>query len=183
MYGNPAFIIMLPIWWLLSLAPAVSASAPAQLRGKSIVVSWTEDRIQRVVGEANFRAVAANHQFDMYISSAGRMFSKMTNTTRRGSGSAEQVGGAPGANRQPVFANQSMTVFMPNRNGSGIRRLSVQFDGSYAGCTANVVRAKAEGAKTMVTTSLIIDGKIEIQSVTVSAASCRLQNGNVFGGE
>lgn len=157
---------------------ADAASAPAQLRGKSIAVSWSENRIQRFVGEANFRSVAASHKFSIYVSSAGRVFSRLTNTTRLGTGSADEVGGR----RTPVFAGQSLTVFIPSQ-GTGVRRLTIDFDSGFASCTAGVVRAKPAGAGMMTGTSLINGMRLEIQSVTVGGASCSTQNGNIFGGE
>jgi hypothetical protein len=169
---------------LTSFVPAAAraASAPAQLLGKSIVVNWTENRVQRNAGEVNFRSVAASHQFSIYISSVGRIFSRLTNTTRAGTGSADEVGGTSGAKRTPVFSGQSMTIFIPSR-GSGVRRLTVNFEGSFGSCTAAVVRARPEGAAIMTGTSIITGKVIETQSVSVGAASCAMQNGNVFGKE
>jgi hypothetical protein len=57
---------------------------PQQLLGKSIVVTWSENRVQRVVGEANFREVDASHSMSVYIGSSGRVFSRLTNTTGLG---------------------------------------------------------------------------------------------------
>jgi hypothetical protein len=169
---------------LILFAPtfALAAAAPAELRGKSITVNWTENRVQRNVGEANFRSVGASHQFSIYISSAGRMFSRLTNTTRAGTGSAEEVGGTLGAKRTPIFSGQSLTVFIPSR-GTGVRRLTVNFDASFGSCTAAVIRARPEGAAIMTGTSIITGRELEIQSVSVGAASCTMQNGNIFGKE
>lgn len=169
---------------LTLLAPSFARAAPAptQLRGKSITVNWTENRVQRNVGEASFRSVAGNHQFNIYISSAGRIFSRLTSTTRAGTGSADEVGGNSGAKRTPVFSGQSLTVFIPSR-GSGVRRLTVNFDGGFGSCTAAVIRARPEGAAIMTGTSIITGRALEIQSVSVGAASCTTQNGNIFGKE
>lgn len=169
---------------LTSFVPAAAraASAPAQLRGKSVIVNWTENRVQRNIGEVNFRPVAASHQFSIYVSSAGRIFSRLTNRTRAGTGSADEVGGTSAAKRTPIFTGQSLTVFIPSR-GTGVRRLTVNFDRSFENCTATVIRARPEGAPIMTGTSIITGKALEVQSVSVGPASCAMQNGNVFGNE
>jgi hypothetical protein len=167
---------------LFELSGAYAVSAPSQLRGKSITVSWTESRVQRNVGEANFRSVTASHRFNIYISSTGRMFSRLTNTTRRGTGSKDEVGGASEAKRTPVFSGQSLTVFIPSK-GTGVRRVAVDFDKDFGSCTASVLRARPEGATIMTGNSIITGKSLEIQSVNVGAASCTIQSGNIFGTE
>jgi hypothetical protein len=177
-----SFVAALIALTLFASGLARAASAPTQLRGKSITVSWTENRVQRNIGEANFRSVSVSHQFSIYISSGGRMFSRLTNTTRAGTGSADEVGGASGARRTPVFSGQFLTVFIPNK-GTGVRRLTVNFGGSFESCTAGVVSARPEQAAMITGTSIITGRATEIQSVSVGAASCRLQNGNIFSTE
>jgi hypothetical protein len=171
---------------LLVVVPghALAASAPNQLRGKSVTVAWSENRMQRVVGEAEFRSVTVQHQYQVYVSSAGRVFSRMTNTNRRGrSGSRDEVGGEGDNRWVPSFSGQSMTVLMGGRGG-GARRVAVSFDAGFGSCSADVVRAKEVGAETMRATSIIIPGRqVEIKSVTTSSASCGVQAGNVFGNE
>ena len=61
--------------------PAYAEQAPAALRGNSVVVAWQEVRLQRNVGELDFRSVQASHSLSLYVSSVGRVFSRMTFAT------------------------------------------------------------------------------------------------------
>lgn len=70
--------------------PAVAAP-PSGLRGKAVVVSWSETRVQRHVGEPAFYNVTASHDLRVYVSGAGRVFSRPSNSTRAGTGQREQV--------------------------------------------------------------------------------------------
>jgi hypothetical protein len=160
---------------------AAAAAPPAGLKGKSVVVSWTEARVQREVGESAFRNVTAGHDLRVYVSGAGRVFSRLTNSTRLGSGKTEQVAGAGGATRVPTFSGQSMTLFQPFEAG-GMRRIDVEFDPAFGGCRAKVVSARQQGAGTMIAYSPITKRRVEFQSVRPGSASCTLQSGNVFGG-
>src|SRR5215831_7534085 len=97
------FVSVLPgvtaISVLLSPA-AVLAQAPAQLRGKSVVASWTEERVQRASDETDFSTRSVPQTLSVYISSEGRIFAKRTAISGktgggmrpRGSGSASSVG-------------------------------------------------------------------------------------------
>ena len=168
----------------LALPPAVSATAaaaPSQLFGKSIVITWSETRTQRNVGEADFRQVNASHNLSVYVSSAGRIFNRLTNTTRRGTGATEQVAGSQGARRVPSFRGKSMEMFAPFQSG-GMRHVTVEFDAAFNSCSAQVTYAKPPGTTSSIAHSPITKRLIEFQSVTPGAASCAIQSGNVFGG-
>ena len=157
---------------------------PAALIGKSVMVSWDEARLQRVVGEANFRSVSAVHNLSIYISSAGRVFSRQTITIGSRSGSGYQVAGEgrPQAARVPSFSGQTMTFYAPMQSG-GIRRQIIVFDASFTSCTLTASFAKEPGKAAGITGSIINpQNLVEIQSIIVSNAKCSVQNGNVFGG-
>jgi hypothetical protein len=175
---------MIRTLWAISLLamilPAASgAAAPSSaLREKSVVVTWNETRAQRNVGESEFRQVSASHNLSGYVSSTGRVFNRLTNSTRSDTGSNEQVAGQAGAQRALVFSGQSMSLFAPFQSG-GMRHITVEFD---AGCQARVAYAKQSGATRSVVHSPITDRDIEFQSVTPGDASCSVRSGNVFGG-
>jgi hypothetical protein len=59
-------------------AVAYSASPPKELYAKSIIVTWTEHRNQRQVGEADFRDVVVPLSLTIYVSTIGRPFSRTT---------------------------------------------------------------------------------------------------------
>jgi hypothetical protein len=171
-------------WVVIASAAEAAAAPPAALYGKSVIISWSEMRQQRNVGEAAFRSVAANHSMSIYVSSAGHVFSRFAAQTRRGSGSSEQVageGGHPEA-RVPSFGGRSMTLFVPFRSG-GIRRIIVDFDAAFVACSTRVAYARELGQATSIGYSTITKNFVEFQTIEVGAPSCSVQSANVFGGQ
>jgi hypothetical protein len=167
---------------LVAVGMGQAAAAPQQLYGKSVVVSWTEERIQRVVGETQFRAVNIQGEFSVYVSSAGRIFNRVSMTNRKGhSGSADRVGNTE--NRSTGFQGNTM-ISMQHGGSGGARRIAATFASDFDSCSAEVIRGKADGTSTITAKSIIYQGMtVEIQSVHTSAVSCSVRNGNVFGGE
>ena len=158
-----------------------SHAAPAELRGKSVIIKWTESRVQRTVGETAWRSVSIGHELRVYVSTAGRVFSRQINSGRGGSGVNDQISGSHGSTRIPQFKGQWMVIFGTGMT-HGARRTSVTFGGGFSSCSAEVVRGKQAGAAVMTATSSINNKRLEIQSLTVSGVSCSVQAGNVFGG-
>jgi hypothetical protein len=134
------------------------------------------------------RSVTRNGEFSVYISSAGRTFNRLTfsgaSMGRRGqmrSGSSEQVNGeGAGRARSVSFSGRTMTAVSPMQGGA--RRILVTFDNGFSGCSAEVLTGKAGGASKIGSGSLMNPGtRVEILSVKTGAATCKVQNGNVFG--
>lgn len=165
--------------------PVFAAGAPEQLKGKSIVVSWTETRQQRDEkdggGWTDFRTINGSHKMTVYISTAGRMFSRQINSTSSGSASMEEVAGQAGAARTPIFSGQSMTVVGIHTNKGAARRTIIDFDTSFSSCSAKVSTAFEPG-NTSLSRSPITHRLVEIKSVTTNGASCSIRSGNDFGG-
>jgi hypothetical protein len=153
---------------------ADAASAPEGLRGKSVVVTWRENRVQRRVGDEQFRSTSVQHQFQVQVGSDGRVSARMTNTNERGrSGSRSDGGGW-----RYDFGPQSMTILMGGGGGGGARRIVVRFEKGFASCTGYVIRGKETGARSMMTTSMISGRRMEIQSAIAVGVSCRVQAGS-----
>jgi hypothetical protein len=170
---------------LLTASQAASAqSVPAGLQNKSAVVSWTENRTQRNVGEERTETVAVPYTYRVYFSSAGRPFARLTVANRRGeTASAERVGTgtrtAEGGARSVQM--QGRSVVTTATFAGGARRIQVDFDGNFSSCSANVILGRSSGANKIIMNNLVSKKKMEILSVTTSGASCSLQAGNVFG--
>jgi hypothetical protein len=177
---------------LAMLACGGAWAAPAQLYEKSIVVSWSETREQTssAAMASGPRSVTRNGELSVYISSAGRTFNRLTfsgyGMGRRGggrmrSGSSEQVSGESSDRARSLsFSGRTMTAVSPM--GGGARRILVTFDSGFSGCSAQVLTGKASGESTIRSRSLMNPGsRVEILSVKTGAASCKIQNGNVFG--
>ena len=155
-----------------------AAAIPRHLYGKSVVVTWSEDRIQRDGGVGAFRPVTAAHNLSVYMSTAGRPFARMTNTTRAGSGSTERAPHSGGGRISTSFSGQTLVVII---GGTGnARRATITFSGDYAACTAQLVRAKPVGSAMFTSTSIITGQLVETKSVTVRNQSCSIREGNVF---
>jgi hypothetical protein len=78
MTGRPiAAVLVLTCLWVLMPQPC-QAEPPRELYGKSIVLRWTEARVQREVelGEQQPQSVGNVVEMTFYISTAGRMFSR-----------------------------------------------------------------------------------------------------------
>jgi hypothetical protein len=173
-----------------ALPTTAALAAPTELYGKSIVVRWTEEREQRLVGQGDFQSRSFSGGLSIYIGTEGHVFNRQSMATpegRRGlkatrtvEGSADQVGS--GGNSSVSFQGHAMTAVAMAQHGAQL--VKVTFDPSFSSCTAEVIRGKQEGANAMVQNSLIRPGtQVEIRSSHTSAASCTIQNGNVFAGQ
>ncbi|MFL6817190.1 MAG: hypothetical protein ACJ8EF_04535 [Bradyrhizobium sp.] len=167
---------------LLTTQQAHAAGPPEALKGKTIVLAWTETRQQRVVGDPNFHTINGWHGLSAYVSTAGRVFSRRTMSTRAGSAAIEHAprdGGGAHPTRSAMFGGQTMTLIGETKGGA--YRTVIEFDASFASCTARVALAFQPG-KTSISLSPIIHKYIEIKSVTANGMSCSVKNGNVLGG-
>jgi len=169
---------------LAGTVPDAAAAPPAALYGKSIVVSWIESSQQRNVGESNWRSVSRSVTLSVYVSTAGRVFSRQTNAVARvGSGSTDQVAGQPGGSgpqRIPVFSGHDMTLYGVQQGGA--RRIAVSFDAGFTGCTATALFAKEVGRSSFRRISPINGRTLEIATVSPGPATCTIRSGNVFAG-
>src|SRR6266849_343658 len=194
-WGHIANSVCVASFGLAALAAADAASAaPKQLYGKSVVVSWTESRSQRFVGEQAFRSVNVSLQRSIYVSTAGRVFDR-TNATASGggggqrgggsrsvTGSAESIGTAgtnfSGGARNVQFHGNSMTI--TSGFTASARRVAVSFDGGFQSCSAQVITAKQVGTGVASWRGVAGRRQLEVASVSTGPASCSIRSGNVF---
>jgi hypothetical protein len=162
-----------------------AASAPVQLRGKSIVVTWTEDRLQRRLGAGQFQHRRIPQSLSIYVSSKGTLFSRRTATGGgRGtkSGSRDTIGGqattSTGGARVLNFSGHTLSALAGVQQGA--RAVRVNFDDGFSSCSANVILGRQSGAATMRIKSLVSGETIEIRSSAIEGASCSVRAGNVF---
>jgi hypothetical protein len=128
-------------------ALAASRAIPPQATGKSIVVSWSEDRVQRFYGTDGSRQVHVDFSMNVYVSTAGRIFNRIsavsTGMGRRGSrsGESEQVAGEGDrgefAKRAARFEGRALLI--DAEFPAGARHIAVSFDAGLATCTAHVI--------------------------------------------
>jgi hypothetical protein len=167
-------------------ANAACAQAPAQLRGKSVTASWTEEREQRVGDEKEFSPRSAPMTLNVYISSEGRVFAKQTALGTggsaflpRGTGSRESVGSESAGGHAAHVSGR--TLIVTDQMAGGARMARIEFSQDFSTCAANVILGR-EGANTIAKSRSLVSGKpLEIRSAKVTGTTCSIQNGNVFG--
>jgi hypothetical protein len=143
--------------------PAIAGAAdfPSQLWGRSVVVNWnTQDEGQPSAG-------SFNNQFSVYVSGAGRTFSRMTASSARSTRS--ELG--------PINSRVSTAISVYFENGalmadvkmaSSALRVAISFDAAYGRCSAAVI---FDG-----------DGGERVRGTGIGASSCSIADGNVFVG-
>ena len=170
------------------LLPSIAlAQAPAQLRGKSVVASWTENRLQRLSSETEFSQRSVPQTLSVYISDEGRVFAKRTALSSKSGGQRPRSSGSTSSVGEGSESGQGghvsgHTLIVANKMISGGARMArIEFNQDFSGCTANVVVGR-EGANTVAHGRSLASGQaLEIKSATVSDTSCSVQSGNVFG--
>jgi len=164
---------------LLLFCCAAAAAAPPQLYGKSVVVSWSEARSERAIGDqGGFRPVVVSRQMSTYISTAGRPFNRIVNSHGGKSGGNEQVGASGHFTLE--FQGHSLLLTHVSAGRDGATRVQSDFDQSFGSCTAHVTVAKAAGSSTFTHRSSISGEMFETQSVAIGAATCSIKDGNIF---
>jgi hypothetical protein len=176
----------LTILWSAVVAsnPARAGSPPAGLLGRSVIVTWNETNQVRHVGDSDFRTTHPRVSLSVYISSAGRVFSRLTASKRSASGSKEEIAGEAGAVGVPTFGDRSLTIVRPGAFGA--LRIGIEFDAGFGSCSADVVYGKEPGHATAFKHSIIHQSDkrpVEVVSESAGDVSCSVQNGNVFGSQ
>jgi hypothetical protein len=159
-------------------------AAPRELYGKSVVISWSEEREQKIQGRQELYHASRQVTFSLYISSAGRVFNRHVVSGAGLSGSSDQVAGAGADQGKRHVSLQGRSLVVTTQQISGARRIVADFDDGFTSCAARVIRAKEAGASKIVSHSLISPGVVvEIHSIRISHPTCSIKNGNVFAGE
>jgi hypothetical protein len=170
-------------FWSLSVSTGFAAP-PSQLYGKSVVVAWNENRMQRELGsEREPRPVLNTVEYDVYVSTAGRTFERQRRAGFAGgrSGGSNQER-APG-DRYTSNVKSGQLTFQGNKMiqiltyESGARQVAVDFDPGFSSCTARVIQGK-EGGRPRIGTSSITGKRLEILSIQIDSVRCAIQEGN-----
>jgi hypothetical protein len=177
---------------LASLTEA--GAAPDALKGKTITVSWTEVRQEKVDSlDSNMTSITVNFSLKAYVSEQGRAFTRMSRNGGPGSSRGDQRhfgrqtthdsdqgptdANAMGTAGAVNFAGQRMTVTRAFSNGA--RQVSPIFDRGFASCRAQIVVGKAGGNGFVAVTSMS-QRREYIFSSSVSGESCSIAAGNDF---
>ena len=169
---------------VLAVTTSGAFAAPAQLYGKSVTISWTENRMQTTDRSAAPVSKTAQGRLSVYVSDKGRAFSRVSMAVDRGRrgtgfGQRDAVQGE-GSARSVSFSGNSMTVAAP-RGDAGAMMIRVTFNLGFSGCSAKVVSGKSSNAAYTRIHSIVTGGTYDFYSVQTSGESCSIQGGNVFG--
>jgi len=163
---------------VVSVASEVMAqSAPAALRGKSIIVSWTENRQQRFEGDPVFKPAAVSLRLQIYVSAEGRTFERLNVA---GASKERVEGGATTSARSRFQGSTLITSGATRGHGGGARQVAVTFDAGFANCSARVTVGREPGAAFVKGTHMGLKRPIEFQMQGITGESCSIQSGNVF---
>jgi hypothetical protein len=160
-------------------SPVVAAPAP-DIVGKSVLVSWTENRQELVGGQPV--NLATGYDLRIYISSAGRPFTRLLHSTGRLSATHEMVGGSGTAatgGLQAVRVDGHTLVFQSTM-GNYAKNLRVELSPGGSSCTAQMSIGKEVGSAPKAFRGVFTGRTVEIHAVTVGGVSCTVQQGNVF---
>jgi hypothetical protein len=165
---------------LAQLSSSAVAAPAADVIGKSVLVTWTENRQMERGGQT----VNATLSFDlrMYVSSAGRPFTRLTLASRRGSAVNEQVGnsGTSLAGGVRAVSINGHTIVLQSVIGNYARNLRVEVASGGTGCAAEMVVGKEVGSAPRAFRSAVTGEMTQIHALTVNGVFCAVQQGNVF---
>jgi hypothetical protein len=164
---------------LLPISESRADTIPSALRGKSLAVAWTDDRMIKDPSGAE-RQVTQKSAINIYVSDVGRVFSRFDRSTgpRRDATSISQVSGVGAKDLHWHFDGNNLIADWPFTKGA--RRVVIGFGDGFNSCSTNVIHGKAAGSNA-ITYKGSNDGVIyEIISIRVTSTSCALRPGNVF---
>lgn len=161
---------------LALLAASQAEAAPQGMLNKTIRVSFDVSLPARTSAGQTITA-RRSVQKVMYVSTAGRVFSRSDRQVSRASERTEV--GPGGADGSPSI--QGNTIVGTLALGTGASRLVVSFDGGFQNCTATVITGGQSGRAM---TWKGIDGNVYTAAgpATASTPSCSVQSGNAFAG-
>jgi hypothetical protein len=156
-------------------------AAPAALKGISVELSWTDNRMEKFLDTGKIQSGYQISQVQLYISEQGRFFSQF-NRKARGRGNRLQNSAVSGQGKSVLhwrFEGRSV-VADQKFNGSGARRIAISFSDDASSCTVRVIHGKSNGAPVRYP-GLTSHRPIELVSIEVTGTSCQVQKGNIFG--
>ncbi len=172
-------------------APGVAEAAPLPepLLGKSVTLNWTENQQRKFEGTGEIIFAAISDSLRIYISTAGRAFSREV-FVRTGGGGGQR--GSPSVSDQAPDDSRSSTgdqrivhfehgaLLVDNHLIAGTRHISITFGAGYGSCNARVTYDRP-GDGGPIRRKLINGRRYELVSIQTSAPSCSIMSGNVLG--
>jgi len=161
---------------LAFFSPASAANVPQQLRGKSITLSWTDNRVEKILDRGDTVSGTQTNNVKLYVGDRGTVFSQFERSVGRGVTEKKDVSGSAQTLHWHAEGN---TLVGDRLFKSGAVRVSISFDGSFSTCSISVVHGKQGGAPIRYT-NLAGTHHNELVSINVVSTSCTVSSGNVF---
>lgn len=165
------------ITFLLSANTAFAA--PAGLLNKTIRISWFQQTPGHSVGTNQPVSSGRSVALTVYVSSAGRVFTKGTARTGRFTGERTV---APDAG---VFRSQGAKLVGVWHHGGGTNgatSMTVSFDGGFQSCSLDVILG-SENGKPLEWVALNGVRYVATGHPSISNQTCSIAPGNAFAGE
>lgn len=157
---------------------AHAASAPAPLRGKNLNLSWTDNRVEKILASGLERPLTQTSVVTVYVSAEGRFFSALGRTTGYGFVNRKEVSGR---DRNALnWRVEGATLAADQNFVRGARRLIVTFDSGFGTCSLRVLHGKEAGSAAIQYVTMNRKEPVELLSINVTAASCTIATGNPF---
>ncbi len=167
----------------LLAAPLVASAAPAQLYGKTITLSW---HAVGVSSSDDGRTVYFDHlnTRTVYVSSAGRLFTRGVTSLARNEGFAVCREHGPddkkvnneGLAAEIRFDGGKLVGIQQFARGAG--QIVATFNSSFSSCTLSVVYGRIGGSALRVRA---LDGKMyDVQSISAVSPTCSISDGNAL---
>jgi hypothetical protein len=154
-----------------------SQTAPSQLRGKSVTISYNETKKAKPEDGGEIATRSVPFKLILYVSADGKLFNRLL--AGRNTTSSDQTKGAKDltqfADRETVFDKQKMSVTNKFGAGNGSRVIEATFDDSFSKCSATVV-ITVQGE--YVRRRLMGGGFERLYSATTSDVACAVVDGN-----
>jgi hypothetical protein len=160
-------------------ATARADAAPDVLRGRSVVITWTERRDQINVTLNKAEIISSRGTLIVYVGSNGQVFSRMR--TGNGPAASDQTAGEHDktgfGRREVVFSANALQITNAFRGGA--RQFRVTARPGWSGCSATVVYARDGSGGPM--RQINLKGHTQqLNAVAITGTGCRVASGNVM---
>jgi hypothetical protein len=163
--------------------PAHSASAPAQLRGKTINLAWSDNRVEKVIASGRERSIAQSSTVKVYISTEGHFFTQFGRVATAGSHAHANVSDLKEVSGSGSTLNwhvEGLNVTADQKFWRGARRLIVTFDSGFSSCSLRVLHGKEAGLASIQYMTFNSREPVELTSINVTSTNCSVATGNSF---
>ena len=159
---------------IFALHASCAFAAPAGILNKTITISFATTGMAKSP-DGQSKGFTTKLSRIIYVSSAGRLFSRYRATNRGGDRSGEI---APGQGKGSFsFQGDKLVAVIPFEVGA--RQVTVTFDPGYASCSVSVIEGHSGGIIRRKAPNGVM---YELSGVTTTSPTCSIQSGNAFAG-